>query len=404
MPLRAVPLQTRAPAAGTIDFFSQVEPVFSAHCYGCHAEAYSESNLRLDSKASASRVILPGNSSESLLIQRVLGSNGLRRMPASGAPLSAEQIDTLRRWIDQGANWPDGPKSVAGVSKHWAYLKPIKPSPPQVKDTTWIRNPIDNFVLARLEKEGLHPSREASRETLIGLSPSPAEVDAFVNDKAADAYERLVERLLASPQYGERWATPWLDLARYGDSDGYEKDAQRVGWAYRDWVVSAFNKNMPFDQFTIEQLAGDLLPNATREQKVATGFVRASMLNTEAGTDPEEQNWVAQLDRASTVGTTFLGSTIGCAQCHNHKYDPFTQKDFYGLVAFFNNAAFTTGRFRGGSFAEATLDLATPEQAARRDAFNQQIRQLQQQIDNWANADQLQAAWEKSIVVCESDW
>jgi hypothetical protein len=411
-PLKAVPLQTPSPTGATVDFYSQIEPIFSSRCYGCHAEAYSEANLRLDSKTSASRVILPGNGNDSLLIQRVLGINGLRRMPAAGPPLPADQIEILRRWVDQGAIWPDAPKSAAAVTKHWAYVKPVKPTQPQVKNTGWIRNPIDNFVLARLEKEGLHPSPEASRETLIrrlsldliGLPPTPAEVDAFVNDTRADAYDRLVERLLSSPHYGERWATPWLDLARYGDSDGYEKDAQREGWAYRDWVIDAFNRNMPFDQFTIEQLAGDLLPNATREQKVATGFVRASMLNTEAGTDPEEQNWVAQLDRASTVGTTFLGSTIGCAQCHNHKYDPFTQKDFYGLVAFFNNAAFTTGRFRGGSFAEATLDLATPEQAARRDALNQQIRQLQQQIDNWPQADQLQAAWERGIVESENDW
>jgi hypothetical protein len=420
-PLSAVlPQQARFASETAVDFYSQVEPIFNARCYGCHSETYSEADFRLDSKRAALAggksgvVVIPGNSSDSVLIQRVLGINGMRRMPAAGPPLSIEEISILRRWIDQGAPWPDAPIPTTPAPQHWAYIRPLKRAPPDVNDAAWVRNPIDSFVLARLEREGLRPSPEASRETLIrrlsldliGLPPSPEEIDGFVTDTHADAYERLVERLLASPHYGERWATPWLDLARYGDSDGYEKDAQRVAWPYRDWVINAFNRNMPFDQFTIEQLAGDLLPNATREQKIATGFVRASMLNTEAGTDPEEQNWVAQLDRASTIGTTFLGSTIACAQCHNHKYDPFTQKDFYSLVAFFNNAQFGGAgqRGRGGAFAEPTLDLATAEQAARRDTINRQIRVLQQQIDNWPQADRLQAAWERRILDSEMDW
>jgi hypothetical protein len=206
----------------------------------------------------------------------------------------------------------------------------------------------DRSLYSRLEREGLQPSPEGSKETLIrrlsldliGLPPTTAEIDAFLNDNRPDAYDRLVDRLLASPHYGERWAQPWLDLARYADSNGYEKDRLRSAWPYRDWVIRALNENKPFDQFTIEQIAGDLLPNASAEQRVATGFLRNSMTNQEAGVDPEESNWNEQLDRAITVSTSWLGSTMGCAECHNHKFDPFTQEQFYQLVAFFNNAAF----------------------------------------------------------------
>ena len=217
--------------------------------------------------------------------------------------------------------------------------------PPAVSHTAWPKNPIDQFVLARLEKEGLAPSPEASKEALIrrvsldliGLPPTLAEIDAFVADTRPDAYERLVDRLLASPRYGERWARPWLDLARYADSNGYEKDNLRTMWEYRDWVIKALNADMPFDEFTIEQLAGDMLPNATRDQLVATGFHRNTLLNQEGGIDVEEARWETLIDRVNTTGTVWLGTTIACAQCHNHKYDPFSQRDFYRMVAFYDN-------------------------------------------------------------------
>ncbi len=407
-----------AKAEASVDFVTQVQPIFKASCYACHSGDDPKSKLHLDNKtmalhgAASGPVIMPGESQKSRLIQRVRGEGGESRMPLVGTPLTGEQIAVLQKWIDQGANWPDS----AAKATHWAYVKPTRPPVPTVKDSAWLRNPIDNFVLARLEKEGIKPSPEASRETLarrvyldvIGIPPSPAQVDEFLNDKRPDAYEQLVDKLLASPHYGERMATPWLDLARYGDSNGYERDFQRVAWPYRDWVIKAFNENMRFDQFTIEQLAGDLLPNPTLDQKVATGFVRASMLNTEGGTDPAEQNWVAQTDRAITVGNVWLGSTIQCAQCHNHKYDPFTQKQFYQLVAFFNNAKFEAPTGRGAyanAFNEPKLDLATPEQGGERDKINAQIAGVEKQL-NTVNPERAKQErdWEQSLLDADKQW
>lgn len=350
---------------------------------------------------------------DSSLIHRVSGLGGLRPMPMTGAPLTADQVAVLTRWVDQGAKWPDTVANElnAGIKKHWAYVKPERPAIPAVKDTAWVRNPIDNFVLARLEKEGLHPTAEASRETLIrrvsldliGLPPTLAEVDAFVNDKRPDAYARLVDRLLASQQYGVRMATPWLDLARYADSNGMTNDRRRLGaYPYRDWVVKALNDNMPFDRFVIEQLAGDMLPNATSDQKVATGFVRASMWNDEGGTDPDEQNWIGQIDRTNTLGTVLLGSTLLCAQCHNHKYDPFLQNDYYAMVAFFNNAKFDPTAQR--KFTEATMELSSPEQVARRDALKAEIKKVESQLNGYPNSDDLWKAWERSLLEADAQW
>ena len=322
-------------------------------------------------------------------------------------PLTARQIASLKTWIDHGAPWPD---SLAG-DEHWSYIKPAKPAVPSVKDATWARNPIDRFVLARLEKDGLHPSPEASKETLIrrlsldliGLPPTPAEVEAFVDDTQPDAYDRLVDRLLASPHYGERWARMWLDLARYADSNGYEKDDRRSMWPYRDWVIKALNGNMHFDQFAIEQVAGDMLPNAGNDQKIATGFLRNSMFNNEGGVDPEENNWNIQLDRATTVATAFLGSTMGCAECHDHKFDPFTQKQFYQMVAFFNNADFV--KSNSTPFTEPVLDLPDAAQQAKRDALNAEIKTWQAKLNDDSDAaKERQQAWEKSIVDAEKDW
>ena len=254
----------------------------------------------------------------------------------------------LRAWIDQGAKWPAEADAIASAaSTHWAYKKPERPALPKVKNAAWPRNEIDLFVLARLEKEGLTPQPEVDRARLIrrvsldliGLPPTIEEVDAFLADKSPDAYDKVVDRLLSSPHYGERWARPWLDLARYADTNGYEKDSRRVMWPYRDWVINALNKNMPFDEFTIEQLAGDLLPNATLDQKIATGFHRNTMINAEGGVDPEEYRVAAVIDRVNTTATVWLGTTLGCCQCHSHKYDPFKQKDYYQFMAFFNNTA-----------------------------------------------------------------
>ena len=408
-----------------IDFAKQVEPILKSRCYACHAGAQPSAQLHLDVRSLAVKggisgpVIIAGNSRASRLIHRVLGDGAEPRMPLGGAPLPAEEIAVLTRWIDEGAKWPD---ALAGKEQpavtHWAYVKPVRPSPPDVKRPDWVRNPIDRFILARLEKEGLQPSPEASRETLIrrlsldliGLPPSPAEIDAFLNDRRPDAYERLVDRLFASPHYGERWAQPWLDLARYADSNGYEKDRLRSAWPYRDWVIRALNENKPFDQFTIEQIAGDLLPNATTDQKVATGFLRNSMTNQEAGVDPEESNWNEQIDRAITLSTTWLGSTMGCAECHNHKFDPFTQKQFYQLVAFFNNVAFvkpTRGRgaANGPSYVEPQLELPTPERARARDQIKSEMKKYEDQINETSPKFlRDEAEWEQKITELDQRW
>jgi hypothetical protein len=296
-------------------------------------------------------VIVPGKSADSRLIHAVAGGDPDVKMPPEpGKPLTAEQVGTLRAWIDQGADWPEqaGPAAPAPVkSSHWAFQPVKRPSVPVSREPTASeRNPIDAFIRARLEKEGLSPSPEADRVTLIrrvsldltGLPPTPEEVDAFVEDESPDAYEKVVDRLLASPHYGERWGRHWLDSARYADSDGYEKDGGRpFAWRYRDWVIAALNDDMRFDRFTIEQLAGDLLPDATTDQKTATGFHRNTLTNKEGGVDAEEFRVAAVVDRVNTTGKVWLGLTVGCCQCHDHKYDPLSQREYYQLFAFFNS-------------------------------------------------------------------
>jgi hypothetical protein len=272
-------------------------------------------------------------------------------MPPQGPPLSADEIGKLRAWIEQGAKWTAAEKVAEGERKpvrstHWAFQPVRRPAVPAPSRSRPGQNPIDAFIRAKLEAENVAPSPEADRPTLIrrlsldlrGLPPSPDEVDAFVQDRAPDAYERLVDRLLSSPRYGERWARHWLDLARYADSDGFEKDTGRPwAWRYRDWVINALNRNQPFDQFTIEQIAGDLLPGATAEQKIATGFHRNTLTNKEGGIDPEQFRVEQVVDRVNTTGKAFLGITIGCCQCHDHKYDPFSQREYYQFFAFFNS-------------------------------------------------------------------
>ena len=338
-------------ADGDVDFARDIRPILEANCNECHGVDQSMNGLRLDTREAALKggqsgpAILPGDGSSSLLYRKILGDAPGSPMPLTGK-LPPDQVEMIRTWLDQGAPWTgaiDG--TGASGKKHWAYVKPDRPPLPKVKNVAWVRNNIDRFVLARLEQEGLQPSPEASRETLIrrltldliGLPPTPEEVDAFVEDERPLAYEGLVDRLLSSPRYGERWARPWLDLARYADTNGYIHDRRRNMWLYRDWVIKAISSDMPFDQFTIEQIAGDLLPDATPEQKIATGFHRNTMINTEGGTDPEEYRVAAILDRVETTGTVWLGSTIACAQCHDHKYDPITQEEYFRMYAFFNN-------------------------------------------------------------------
>ena len=342
-------------AAEPVDFARDVAPLFEKRCHACHGARTQMSGLRLDERAAALKgsnvgpVLIPGKSAESKLIRMIEGLEDKKIMPPSGPRLTKQEIGVLRAWIDQGAKWPDVPNAAARASRpsHWSFQPIARPQVPRTGNDSWARNPIDRFVLARLERENIEPAPEADRRTLIrrvtfdltGLPPDPADVAAFLLDNRPDAYERVVDRLLASPHYGERWARHWLDLARYADSDGYEKDYIRPhAWRWRHWVIDAFNRDKPFDQFTVEQIAGDLLPNAGVEQKIATGFHRNTLTNREGGVNIEQFRVEQVIDRAATTGTVWLGLSVGCAQCHDHKYDPITQKEFYQLYAFFNNA------------------------------------------------------------------
>jgi hypothetical protein len=409
----------RAGLQRRIDFKRQIEPIFAQSCYQCHGERKAMGQLRLDGKEFALRgglsgpAIVPGDGERSLLVKRISGEGAEARMPMGGAPLTPAQIALIRRWIDQGANWSGDDQSAirnsqSTIKRHWAYIKPVRPALPRVKNQSWVRNPIDAFILARLEKEGLKPSPEADKATLLrrvyldvtGLPPSVKEVDEFLADKSPDAYEKVVDRLLASDHYGERWARPWLDLARYADSNGYEKDNLRVAWKFRDWVIKALNKDMPFDQFTVEQIAGDMLPEATVDQKIATGFHRNTMLNQEGGIDPEESRFEVLIDRVNTTATVWLGSTVACAQCHNHKYDPFSQKDYYRLMAFFDNAEYQI--FGGGSeryVLEPQISLPTPEQEEKRRSLDADIKQIEARINTQTpELDAEQARWERETL------
>jgi mono/diheme cytochrome c family protein len=330
-------------ATPTIDFNRDIRPIFSDHCYACHGPDQNKrkAGLRLDTKDGALKeldsggfAIVPGQPKQSALLKVIsLPPDDDDHMPpAKSKQLNAAQIDLLRRWITQGAKW----------AEHWAYVAPVRPVvPTQFK----VQNPIDAFVLAKLKENKLKPNKEAERPALIrrasldltGLPPSIAEVDAFLADKNPDAYEKIVDRLMASPHFGERMALAWLDQARYADTAGYHFDGFRQMHHWRDWVIKSFNDNKPFDQFTIEQIAGDLLPNATIDQKIATGFHRNVMTTDEGGVDPEEYLTKYQVDRVSTTAQVWLGSTLGCAECHDHKYDPLTQKEFYQFYAFFNS-------------------------------------------------------------------
>ena len=330
-----------------VDFNDQVRPILSRHCFKCHGpdDKGRKAKMRLDLEETAKtpagsgeRPIVPGKPDESELVRRIFAEDPDELMPprAANSSLSDAERNTLKQWVAEGAKY----------DVHWAFRKPVKPALPRVREPSWVRNPIDAFVLARLEQEGLKPSAEADRATLlrrvsldlVGLPPTEEDLDAFLANQSADAYERQVDRLLASAHYGERWARRWLDLARYADTNGYEKDRPRSIWPYRDWVINALNAGLPFDRFTTEQLAGDMLPATGDSQRVATGFHRNTMLNEEGGIDPLEFRFYAMTDRVATTGTVWLGLTIGCAQCHTHKFDPIPHRDYYQFMALLNNA------------------------------------------------------------------
>jgi Protein of unknown function (DUF1549)/Protein of unknown function (DUF1553)/Planctomycete cytochrome C len=397
---------TRA-APPAIDFNRDVRPVLSENCYYCHGQDGNkrQAELRLDVQGAAieSGAIVPNDPSSSELIQRIYSEDSDKLMPPakSNRRLSAEQKKLLERWIAEGAVY----------APHWAYVTPGRPAEPTVRQTDWVRNPIDRFVLARLEAEQLAPALEADRATLIkrlsidltGLPPNPDEVDAFGADCDPQAYDRLVDRLLASKHYGERMALSWLDAARYADSNGFQQDGDTWQWIWRDWVVKALNDDLPFDQFTIWQLAGDLLPQATIDQKIASGFNRNHLLNGEGGAIAEEQRFVNLFDRVDTTATTWLGLTMACAQCHDHKFDPITQRDYYGLLDAFNRVPETgTPQFFSSRIRVAApfIELPTEENKAR-------IAELQSQIsaaerDDKRSADKL-AGLKKQLANYQGD-
>lgn len=391
-------------AQSPVDYGKQVEPLLRSKCYACHGAAQQISGLRLDQKQAAltggysGPVIVPGNSAGSKLIDRVTGAKGVMIMPPAGKPLTPAEVAILRAWIDQGVQWPDSPQTSstapARKSTHWAFQPVRLPAVPQPRQSAWVKNPVDAFILAKLESEKIAPSPLASKLTLLrrahldltGLLPTPAETREFLSDQRPDAFERLVDRLLDSPHYGERWARPWLDRARYADSDGYEKDWIRpYAWRYRHWVIDALNRDMPFDRFTTEQLAGDLIPNATVEQKVATGFLRMTMTNREGGVDNKQFQFENTVDRVITLGATWMGLTVGCAQCHDHKYDPVSQKDFYQLYSFFDHVE------------EVEDDAPMPGELGPYIATKDAYRAKREALLKEYNVAALQRAWEKEL-------
>lgn len=394
--------------AAPVDFAREIRPILSENCFTCHGpdKDQRKANLRLDTKEDAFKktksggyAVVPGKPDESLLLKLVsLPAHDEDRMPPekTGKSLSAPQIARLKTWIAEGASWSD----------HWSYVAPIRPALPKVKEEAWIRNEVDRFVLAELESNGLTPNPEADRYTLIrrlsldliGLPPTPDEADAFVADRSPLAVEKLVNRLLDSPHFGERLALAWLDQARYADSSGYHFDGFRQMHLWRDWVIQAFNQNKPFDQFTIEQLAGDLLPKATIDQKIATGFHRNVMTTDEGGVDPEEYMAKYCVDRVSTTAQVWLGTTMGCAECHDHKYDPISTKEFYQMYSFFHNVperGLDGTRTRNPA---PVLKVPTPEQGARLVAYLDSIPAAEKKrSEREAELPKAQEQWESQI-------
>ncbi|HEY2881879.1 MAG TPA: PSD1 and planctomycete cytochrome C domain-containing protein [Pirellulales bacterium] len=398
-------------AENNVDFQRDILPVFQDHCYQCHDGRKQTSGFRLDVRScamhggdSGETAIVPGKSAESELLKRLTSTDADEVMPPKdkSKPLSADEIATVKRWIDSGATWPDKLANEDRLKKnHWAFIPPKRPALPEVKNQAWVRTPIDQFILAKLEAEGLEPSAEADRATLLrrlsldltGLPPSIEELDAFVSDTSADAYHHAVERLLESPHYGENWGRQWLDAARYADSDGYEKDKPRFVWFYRDWVVNALNRDLPYDQFIIRQIAGDQLPGATQDDRVATGFLRNSMVNEEGGIDPEQFRMEAMFDRMDTIGKSILGVTIQCAQCHNHKYDPLTQEEYYRLFAFINDSH------------ESNIAVFSPEEQMKRAELYRKMSEIEADLKHrQPDWHEKMAKWEESVKGDQPAW
>lgn len=401
-------ITSAAEPQGKVDFNRDIRPLISKSCFNCHGpdEGHRKAGLRLDRRDDAlieletgSRAIVPGKPAESELYLRITSTDDGDRMPpkGSGHELSAEQIATIGRWIEQGAPY----------ARHWSFVKPERPAEPKVAQSNWARNSIDRFILAHQEAAGLKPSAEADRYTLIrrlsldlrGLPPTPKEVQAFVHDSSPEAYEKVVDAFLADPAYGERWARMWLDLARYADSKGLGSDPLRTIWRYRDWVIDAFNRNLPFDQFTTEQLAGDLLPDPTLDQKIATAFHRNTMTNTEGGTDDEEFRVAAVKDRVDTTFQVWMGLTMGCAKCHSHKFDPLTQAEYYQSFAFFNQSA---DNDQGDE--SPTIPAPNREVESRMREIESEIAKVRTQLDTPTDAlAAAQKTWEESLRV-QAGW
>ncbi len=387
------------PGSSAVEFNRDIRPILSDACFHCHGpdKAKRKGDLRLDSEAGARAVIVAGDLEGSEVYRRITSTDESERMPPpdSGRTLSPDQVARIRRWIEGGATW----------GAHWSLVAPKRPTPPAARGPARPRNAIDAFVLARLDREGLAPAPDAGRTTLIrrlsldltGLPPSPEEVDAFLDDPSTDAYEKVVDRLLGSPRYGERMAARWLVAARYADTSGYQSDGERFMWRWRDWVIDAYNRNMPFDRFTVEQVAGDMLPDATLDQVIATGFNRNHRGNSEGGIIPEEYAVEYVVDRVETTATVWLGLTVGCARCHDHKYDPITQKEFYGLYAFFNNIP-EKGRALKIGNSPPYIKAPTPRELAKLASLDGEVAAAERRFtDIEPELSRLQPAWEKSL-------
>ena len=413
----AAPASADKPAADAkIDFEKSIRPLFVKHCQDCHGPDAREGGLRLTSRKnlllrndSGEPAIISGKSDQSVLMHRVASKDDSEQMPPAdaGERLTTQEIALLKQWIDQGADWP----TESEEPKHWAYVPPVKQPLPKVKGTPRINNAIDAFVVEKLQQQNpalqqaqlAEPARLLRRVSLdlIGLPPTPEQVAAFEKDPSPAAYEKYVDNLLKSPRYGEKWARQWLDLARYADSNGFQADQLREMWLYRDWVINALNRDMPFNQFTIQQIAGDLMPDASLEQKIATGFHRCTTCNVEAGVDPEENRVNQIFDRVNTTGMVWLGTTFECAQCHNHKYDPFTQQDYYQIFAFFNNTPLEVKQVgKSVTFdvtgpklmvplsktAQQQKDQLTQQRLALQKQLNQRQKQLETGYPAWEEA------------------
>ncbi len=409
----AVPVLAADHTSEPVVFNRDIRAILSDKCFACHGPDESKrlSALRLDTEAGVRAdlggrfAIVPGQPEKSELIRRITSKDDARRMPPAygGKKLSAAEIELLRRWVREGAEW----------QQHWSFLAPSRPKVPPVEAKDWAKNDIDRFVLARLQKAGISPASETDRATLIrrvsldltGLPPSPPEIDAFLADHSPEAYEKVVDRLLASPRYGERMAVRWLDAARYADTNGYQTDAERSMWRWRDWVIEAFNDNMPFDQFTIEQLAGDMLPDATLDQQIASGFNRNHRGNGEGGIIDAEYAVEYVVDRVETTSTVWMGLTLGCARCHDHKYDPFTQKEFYSLFAYFNNVPERGKAFKYGN-SPPFIQAPTREQQSELKKLDTKITAAEGEFSKLDDERrQARQAWEQAIAgSAVADW